>query len=73
MRQFKTWKAPLFDDDGRVMGTVGVAHDVTNLATMSAELELLLGSLPFAVMITDAEEHIVNINGKIPGIFRRER
>ena len=37
------------------MGTVGVAHDVTNLATMSAELELLLGSLPFAVMITDAE------------------
>lgn len=46
MRQFKTWKAPLFDDDGRVMGTVGVAHDVTNLATMSAELELLLAVCP---------------------------
>ena len=69
MRQFKTWKSPLFDDDGRIMGTVGVAHDVTNLATMSAELELLLGSLPFAVMITDAEDHIVNINEKFKEFF----
>lgn len=69
MRQFKTWKAPLFDDDGTVMGTVGVAHDVTNLATMSAELELLLGSLPFAVLITDAEERIVNVNEKFREFF----
>lgn len=69
MRQFKTWKAPLFDDDGTVMGTVGVAHDVTNLATMSAELELLLGSLPFAVLITDAEERIVNVNEKFRQFF----
>lgn len=69
MRQFKTWKSPLFDDDGRIMGTVGVAHDVTNLATMSAELELLLGSLPFAVMITDAEDHVVNINEKFKEFF----
>jgi diguanylate cyclase (GGDEF)-like protein/PAS domain S-box-containing protein len=29
MRQLKTFKAPLFDLDGSVMGTVGVATDVT--------------------------------------------
>lgn len=29
MRQLKTYKSPLFDLDGRVMGTVGVATDVT--------------------------------------------
>lgn len=29
MRMLKTCKAPLFDFDGTVMGTVGVAHDVT--------------------------------------------
>ncbi len=31
MRQLKTYKSPLFDLDGSVMGTVGVAIDVTEL------------------------------------------
>lgn len=31
MRQLKTYKSPLFDLDGSVMGTVGVALDVTEL------------------------------------------
>lgn len=30
LRQFDTYKSPLFDLDGSVMGTVGVARDVTN-------------------------------------------
>lgn len=29
IRQFETYKSPLFDFDGSVMGTVGVANDVT--------------------------------------------
>ena len=29
IRQFETYKSPLFDVDGSVMGTVGVANDVT--------------------------------------------
>ena len=29
MRQLKTYKTPLFDADGTVMGTVGIARDVT--------------------------------------------
>lgn len=31
MRQLKTYKSPLYDIDGSVMGTVGVAIDVTDL------------------------------------------
>ena len=31
MRQFKTYKAPLMDQDGTMIGTVGVAQDVTRL------------------------------------------
>lgn len=39
MRQLKTCKAPLFDLDGSVMGTVGVAKDVTSLLDYKSRLE----------------------------------
>ena len=29
MRQLKTYKTPIFDEEGRIIGTVGVARDVT--------------------------------------------
>ncbi len=29
LRELRTYKAPLFDEDGNIFGTVGVAHDVT--------------------------------------------
>ncbi len=30
IHQFSTYKSPLFDRDGKVLGTVGVAHDITS-------------------------------------------
>ena len=38
MRKFKTYKSPLFDGDGRVLGTVGVARDVTDLQNLQIEV-----------------------------------
>lgn len=64
MRRFMTYKSPLFDEDGSVMGTVGIAHDVTKLQNISAELEVILQSIPFALLITDASGCIVNANEK---------
>ena len=29
MHQLKTYKTPIFDEEGRIIGTIGVAHDVT--------------------------------------------
>lgn len=69
MRQFKTWKSPIFGEDGAILGTVGIAHDVTDLANMSAELELILHSMPFAVMIVNTAEVIVNVNEKFRTFF----
>ena len=69
MRQFKTRKAPLFNQDGSIMGTVGIAHDVTDIANMTAELDLVLQSIPYAVMILDAEENIVNFNDRFKKLF----
>ena len=68
-RQFKTYKSPLFDEDGSLMGTVGIAHDVTDLANMGAELELILRNMPFSVLISDNDGRIVNANAKFQEYF----
>ena len=69
MRQFRTRKAPLFNADGRVMGTVGIARDVTDIANMTAELDLVLQSIPYAVMLLDADRRIVNFNDRFRKLF----
>lgn len=69
MRQFKTRKAPLFNADGSMMGTVGIGRDVTDIANMTAELDLILHSIPYAVMLLDADNRVVNFNGRFKKLF----
>ncbi|MEG2140108.1 MAG: diguanylate cyclase [Bilophila sp.] len=69
MRQFRTYKSPLFDETGTIMGTVGIAHDVTDLGNMDAELDLLVRSLPFAILVKDEHERIVKVNTKFEEYF----
>lgn len=73
MRQFKTYKSPLFDYDGSVMGTVGVAHDVTNLGNIETELEIFINSMPYAVVVLDLEDRILNMNGHAEEYFDIKR
>ncbi|MEG0758081.1 MAG: PAS domain S-box protein, partial [Raoultibacter sp.] len=73
MRQFKTYKSPLFDYDGSVMGTVGIAHDITDLSNIEAELELFTDSMPYAVVVLDSENTIINVNEKAEEYFAVER
>lgn len=69
MRQFKTYKSPLFDEDGELMGTVGVAHDVTDLGNMTVELEIILRSMPFAILVYDDKGRVTDINRKFEEYF----
>lgn len=55
MRQFKTRKSPIFDEHGGIIGTVGIAYDMTDITKSSAEVEIILQNLPFAAMILDEE------------------
>ncbi|MCR5813921.1 MAG: diguanylate cyclase [Desulfovibrio sp.] len=69
IRTFSTWKGALRDDDGAIIGTAGVAHDVTDMNILSAEFELLLSSLPFAVLIADENDRIIKVNNRFREFF----
>lgn len=73
MRQFKTYKSPLFDSDGSVMGTVGIAHDVTDLGNIKTELDIFINSMPYAVVVLDGEGTILNINDQAESYFAVKR
>jgi len=72
-RRFRTYKSPIFDTDGSVIGTVGFAHDVTDLKNLLIELNILIESLPFAVMITDKDRTITSVNQRFIDNFMIDR
>ena len=69
MRQFKTYKSPLIDADDSIFGTCGVAHDVTDLHNINNELDIIIESIPFAVIVYDNNDIIVNVNKEFDTIF----
>lgn len=69
LRQFKTYKSPLFDNQGAMFGTVGIAKDVTDLHNIGRELEVVLSSVPFASLIVDEYDHFVYANKIFYEIF----
>lgn len=62
MRQFKTYKSPLIDEDGTIFGTCGIANDVTAQHNINSELEVILDSMPFAVIVNDEKEDVLAAN-----------
>ncbi|MGN0711903.1 MAG: diguanylate cyclase domain-containing protein [Anaerovoracaceae bacterium] len=73
MRQFKTKKAPIFDEKNEIIGTLGIARDVTELKNMQIELDIIVESLPLPLIITDVNNTIININDKYLKMFSLER
>jgi len=69
MLRIKSRKAPLYDPDGAVMGTVGIFRDVTKNANLSTELDFVLQSIPYAVIMLDTENRIVSSNEKFRLLF----
>lgn len=70
MRQFQTYKSPIFDEDGKtILGTVGVAHDVTELRNMNNELEIVFNSIPLGILICDSDWTISSVRGRIGEYF----
>lgn len=62
MKQFTTYKTPVYDPFGKVYGTVGVGHDVTNFSNLGIELAILVENLPFPMVIFTPEHKVVRMN-----------
>jgi len=62
MKQLKTYKTPLYDPLGRIFGTVGVAHDVTDFGKLGLELTILIENLPFPLVLCDVRHRAVKVN-----------
>lgn len=69
LHQFKTYKSPLYDKNRHMVGTVGIAKDVTDMQNISRELSLVLDSLPLATLIAGANDEIVYANDEFYEYF----
>ncbi|MCM1024696.1 MAG: diguanylate cyclase [Prevotella sp.] len=69
MRQFRTYKSPLIDPDGNIFGTCGIAHDVTDIQNTNNELDVVLESMPYAVIVADRHGAVISTNSKFSSYF----
>ncbi|MBQ8780419.1 MAG: sensor domain-containing diguanylate cyclase [Oscillospiraceae bacterium] len=69
MRQFKTYKSPLIDDDGEIFGTCGIANDVTDIHNLNSELNAILNSMPFAIMVAGEQGRVLDTNTLFDELF----
>ncbi|AOR23366.1 EAL domain-containing protein [Clostridium taeniosporum] len=69
IKQFDMYKAPVLDEFNEVIGTIGIARDITDLKNKDAKLQILMDNLPFPVWLTDTEARYVNGNKKFLDYF----
>ncbi len=69
MKHFNTYKTPVYDLDGRIWGTVGVAHDATSLNNMGLELSVLVENIPFPMVVCSDDWSVVRINSYFRELF----
>ena len=66
---FETFKTPIIDSQGRVIGTTGYSHDITERKHIEVALQnkeryqrALLDNFPFAVWLKDTESRFLAVN-----------
>lgn len=65
----KSYKSALIDVDGTIFGTCGIAHDITALRNMNTELDMVLDSVPYAVLVENMQGVVLNKNSQFNKYF----
>lgn len=69
MRQLKTYKAPIFNRNNDVVGTVGFARDVTEIWNSTKEFKTLINNLPFPILMVNTDFNFVSCNRQFEDHF----
>ncbi|MBD5553194.1 MAG: diguanylate cyclase [Desulfovibrio sp.] len=69
----KTYKTPLKGADGEILGTVGFAHDLTNLLNLDMELNFFIESMPFPLALCDNNDVITQVNTRFQEYFKTDK
>ena len=68
--RFATYKNAVRDTDGAILGTCGVARDVTDFWRVQAELSHLLANIPLGALILDRQNRVRLANPFAEQMFR---
>ncbi|MGL6106315.1 EAL domain-containing protein [Romboutsia sp.] len=63
-KEFNVHKSPIIDENDNVVGTMGIARDITELKNREAQFKLLIENIPFRVWLNDSEGNYINANSK---------
>ena len=67
-----TYKSPIFDRNGQVIGTVGFAKDITDVWNVRSELRLILNAAPTPFILFDANLKVSSVNTEFCKFFQVE-
>ncbi|XME04195.1 diguanylate cyclase domain-containing protein [Lachnospiraceae bacterium C1.1] len=59
---FAVVKSPWFDNQGRIVGTIGIGKDVTELMNQQSRFNTFINSLDYIIVITDCDNNIIQVN-----------
>jgi len=62
LHHLNTYKSPIFDRNGKVIGTVGFANDITDVWNISSELKLVLNAIPTPVVSFNSDLMVSSAN-----------
>ncbi len=72
-REFNIYKAPVVDELDEVIGTIGIARDVTELRNKDAKLQMILENIPFAICLKELDGTIIDVNSKFMEYYNKSR
>lgn len=61
-RQFNIYKIPVVDTNDNILGTMGIAKDITDLKNKDVKFDILLENMPFAVFTKNRQGDIIQSN-----------
>lgn len=69
LRQSKVYKTALKGRKGESIGTVGMAHDVTDIWNTHEEFRIVISRLPFPMFILNKDYELLSFNSKFEETF----